>query len=104
MGLVSTYQLTNNANQFFFRISNFYQQNSTVFTIQAPRGRASALEFVVRMHDFESVRSLRLIPHRLLTPVKKDTSHWQALSRVEMVRQLLIRHGRVSSYLLFKSF
>lgn len=59
----------------------------------APRGRASAVEFIVRMSDFESVRSVKLVSHRLLSPIKRETSHRQALSRVEMVKQLLSKHG-----------
>ena len=63
---------------------------------QTPRSRASAVEFIVRMSDFETVRRLRLVSNRLLSPIKKDTSHWQALSRVEMVKQLLLKHGMMT--------
>lgn len=59
----------------------------------APRIHNMAVHTILSMADCKCVRELHLIPVHLTRPVSSSTHQRLALSRLEMVEQLILNHG-----------
>lgn len=58
-----------------------------------PRIHNMAVHTILSMADCKCVRELHIIPVHLTRPVSSSTHQRLALSRLEMVEQLILNHG-----------
>nr|CAB3229838.1 centrosomal protein of 104 kDa [Phallusia mammillata] len=59
----------------------------------AARSREAAMEFIIRMSEFNMVHQLQLVPQHTTPPFKRDMANRLALSRMELIEHQLEKFG-----------